>query len=229
MISNVWRGDEPINQPFGRTTVVEEPWYSPLKCRWHCGIDIGSPDCKGRPLFAARAGKVSWLSLGILGITVPDGETDWYVHGEYEVLWGQRIAQSERIGVFSNIVPRGGASTGPHLHFEVQPKGGWINVPPALDPEPVLSALHGGGISQGDNMTVDEHKVLYDTLVLVRNLYFALGLPIANPADPTTAKSPLLEDLKAEVANLTLPATITPQFAADLATVAGALRKLGVA
>lgn len=159
MISSVWQGDEPVNQPWGPTAVTVEPIYR--GGHWHCGIDVGSPACKGKPLFAARAGTVTTSVLGILGVTVAGGQTDWYVHGEYSVSWKAAVAAGQQIGVFSNIVPRGGASTGPHLHFEVQPPGGWINVPPALDPVPILASLHGGsgGTTTGGNeLTPDQDK-----------------------------------------------------------------------
>jgi hypothetical protein len=40
----------------------------------------------------------------------------------------------------------------------------------------------------------------------VTDLYFALGLPAANPADPTTSKSAVLEDIRSRIAALTAPA-----------------------
>ncbi len=144
MNSIVWDGDEPINQPWGCTTELVEPYWLQARCHWHCGMDIGSPGCLGKPFRAAREGHVSTLQPGILGIQTDSGQTDYYVHGTYLVKWGQFVFTNQLLGHFGNIAPAGGFTTGPHLHFEVQDVGGHINVPAtSLDPMPVLSAKFG--------------------------------------------------------------------------------------
>lgn len=169
MISTVWQDDEPVNQPWGPTTVVEEPIYQGH--HWHTGIDIGSPACAGKPIFAARDGIVTTYTLGVLGITTPDGQTDFYVHGEYSVSWAVEVAKGQRIGIFSNVVPHGGASFGPHLHFEVQPHGGALNVPPGLNPIPVL---------EGDDMTPAQEAKLNRIDDVIEAIYKGTG-PTALP------------------------------------------------
>lgn len=146
MNSIVWDGAQPVNQPWGCTALTVEPWWVLPDCHWHCGIDIGDPYCLGKPLRAARAGVVAQLWPGILGIAVAGGETDYYVHGTYQVGLGAEVLRGQRIGSFGNIAPSGGSTTGPHLHFERQRPGGHINVPAtSLDPVPVLTASTFGG------------------------------------------------------------------------------------
>jgi hypothetical protein len=238
LISRVWSGDEPVNQPWGYTTVTVEPLYNGR--HWHTGIDIGSPACKGKALFAARAGRVSWLSAGILGISIPGGQTDWYVHGEYVVVWNQQVAQGQHIGAFGNVVPRGGASTGPHLHFEVQPAGGWINVPTGLNPVSVLApALSAGGgtITGGLHMDADVHAAFVNLDNDHTSLTNGINLLRGTQAEQSKTLAAILKAqldgtaaivaaIKAIPAPVAPPAT-DPQVAADLATVAAALRKLG--
>ena len=203
MRSAVWLDDEPVNQPWGPTTVVQEPIYHGH--HWHCGIDVGSPACKGKPIFAARAGVVTTYTLGILGITTPSGETDFYVHGEYIVSWKSNVAKGQKIGVFSNVVPRGGASLGPHLHFEVQPAGGWINVPPGLDP---LSALGGDMTPEQDALQKRNNDILEALWGTNPNPHSLANLLVAIKAIPAgSGTAPDLTTLKADVA--TIKATLT--------------------
>lgn len=214
MRSAIWLDDEPINQPWGPTTVVQEPIYQGH--HWHCGFDIGSPACKGKPIFAARAGVVTTYTLGILGITTPSGETDFYVHGEYSVSWKSNVAKGQRIGVISNIVPRGGASLGPHLHFEVQPPGGWINVPPGLNPIPVL---------QGDDMDARQNALLIGIASQLSDISETVG----PPAIPTKLDAILLavKALPSAAGGAVAPDLTT--LKADVATIKATLAKIETA
>ncbi len=166
MISNVWPGDKPDNQPFGCTDVIQEPWWPQAQCHWHCGVDIGLTT--GTPLNAARAGRVTALSYGILGIQVTGRtETDYYVHIDGAAVgYGAQVARGQLVAHSGAKVPSGGFLTGPHLHFEVNT--GALNTPvSSVDPVPVLTALFsggsgtlGGGISSGGNMALAPHPTI---------------------------------------------------------------------
>lgn len=162
----------PITQPWGRTDLTLEPWYPQQGCYWHCGIDIGMPS--GTPLFAARAGLVRQYTVGILGIYVADArEIDYYVHGEYSAQLGTSVRTGSRIGVSGARVPRGGSLTGPHLHFERQGPGGWLNNPgTSRDPLPILKTILSSGTSGqlgGLHMDADVQKA-FDSLTNGINL-----------------------------------------------------------
>lgn len=195
MISAVWGNvEQPVNQAYGYTDLTIEPLYNGR--HFHCGIDVGDPNCKGKPLYAARAGVVTWYSLGLLGITVANGETDWYAHGEYIVAWNREIAQGQHIGSFSKVVPRGGSLTGPHLHFEVQPRLGLVNQPPGLDPVPVLIPGYytGGGGTIAPDMTPDQDALLKRNNAILEAIYKGTGAT----ALPVIAKQ--LDAIKASIA-----------------------------
>ena len=156
MRSIVWSGDWLITQQYGYTDLAVEPLYKGR--HFHCGIDIGTPI--GTPMFAARAGTVTHRTFGILGVLTAGGQTDYYVHGDYSALLGERVGAGTRLGTTGARVPGGGSLTGPHLHFEVQ-AGSLINVPPAIDPNPILFPTSGGGITQGAiDMTPRQNELL---------------------------------------------------------------------
>jgi murein DD-endopeptidase MepM/ murein hydrolase activator NlpD len=144
MLSNVWAGDPAVTQPFGCTDLIVEPWWNIADCHWHCGVDIGLNI--GTPLYAARAGRVSALSYGILGIQVTGRtETDYYVHIDSSAVpFGAMVAQGALVAYSGAKVPAGGYLTGPHLHFEVNT--GALNTPASsIDPIPVLQQTFSGG------------------------------------------------------------------------------------
>jgi murein DD-endopeptidase MepM/ murein hydrolase activator NlpD len=101
--------------------------------RWgvtHFGVDIAAPI--GTPVYAAtsgvvqRAGSATGFGLAVY-IRGDDGAVTVYGHvNEYYVSAGERVSAGEQIAEVGNR----GQSTGPHLHFEVHPRG----------------ALHGGQI-----------------------------------------------------------------------------------
>ncbi len=162
MLSAAWAGDWPITQPWGCTDVAVEPWYAPSGCHFHCGVDIGMPS--GTRLYALRSGIVVKRTLGILGIATASKEVDYYIHGAYPVLLGTIVKAGQSIGLSGNIQPGGGYTTGPHLHYERQSAGGFLNEPStSLDPLPILDPQTysgGGGTITPDDMTPDEHNWL---------------------------------------------------------------------
>ncbi|MYS81273.1 M23 family metallopeptidase [Embleya scabrispora] len=104
--------------------------------RWahtHTGLDFATRS--GTPIKAAAAGKIA--SAGTAGafgnrivITHPDGTQTWYCHQSRFAKTSGSVAAGEVIGYVGTT----GNSTGPHLHFEVHPKGG-----AAVDPNKWLA------------------------------------------------------------------------------------------
>ena len=90
--------------------------------RLHAGIDLATA-C-GRPVYAARGGRVSyagWLgtSGNFIRVTHDDGVTTGYAHlqnGSLYVRLGQTVATGQLIGRIGNT----GGSTGCHLHLETR-------------------------------------------------------------------------------------------------------------
>ncbi|MGD1715026.1 peptidoglycan DD-metalloendopeptidase family protein [Dapis sp. BLCC M172] len=92
--------------------------------RMHRGIDIAAPT--GTPIVAAAPGIVTyadWNSGGygyLVEIQHPNGSLTVYAHNsQILVREGQKVAQGELIAKMGST----GRSTGPHLHFEIHPKG----------------------------------------------------------------------------------------------------------
>ena len=92
--------------------------------RMHRGIDIAAPT--GTPIIAAAPGIVTyadWNSGGygnLVEIQHPNGSLTIYAHNsQILVKKGQKVSQGELIAKMGST----GRSTGPHLHFEIHPKG----------------------------------------------------------------------------------------------------------
>ncbi|NEO60430.1 MAG: peptidoglycan DD-metalloendopeptidase family protein [Moorea sp. SIO4G2] len=92
--------------------------------RMHKGIDIAAPI--GTPIIAAAPGVVvsaGWNSGGygkLVEIKHPDGSLTLYAHNSrIFVRRGQQVGQGQRIAAMGST----GYSTGPHLHFELHPRG----------------------------------------------------------------------------------------------------------
>jgi murein DD-endopeptidase MepM/ murein hydrolase activator NlpD len=95
--------------------------------RLHAGIDLGAP--AGTPIRAAAGGTVVVAGvMGGYGTTVDirhaDGTTTRYAHqSRLLVRSGQQVAAGQVIGLVGST----GASTGPHLHFEVRTPAGPVD------------------------------------------------------------------------------------------------------
>ena len=92
--------------------------------RLHAGVDIAAPI--GTPVVAAASGEVieaGWNSGGygnLIELQHLDGSVTLYAHNNRILVnVGQRVNQGEQIGEMGST----GYSTGPHVHFEIHPKG----------------------------------------------------------------------------------------------------------
>jgi murein DD-endopeptidase MepM/ murein hydrolase activator NlpD len=92
--------------------------------RMHKGIDIAGPI--GTPVIAAASGEVvsaGWNSGGygnLVKVRHPDGSLTLYAHNNRIVVrQGQKVEQGQQIAEMGST----GYSTGPHLHFEIHPRG----------------------------------------------------------------------------------------------------------
>ncbi len=100
--------------------------------RYHGGLDIAAPS--GTPVKAARSGVVTragwWGTYGnVVVLDHGDGSETRYAHlSAVAVRVGQALRQGDVLGAVGTT----GASTGPHLHFEVRFDGR------AVDPLPYL-------------------------------------------------------------------------------------------
>ena len=120
------RGIEPAGDGFVRP--VHGPVSSPFGWRdlsvagnrFHGGVDLVAPT--GTPVVAARGGTVAFVGwAGAYGYAVYlDHESGWqtrYAHlSRIDVRVGDRVRQGAPIAAVGST----GASTGPHLHFEVR-------------------------------------------------------------------------------------------------------------
>ena len=118
----LWPLEGRISSAFGWRTI------SVAGNTFHGGIDIAAPT--GTPVRSARGGVVTRAGwVGAYGfLVIVDHGLGWetrYAHlSRIDVTVGQRLAQSAVVGLVGST----GASTGPHLHFEVRREG------QALDP-----------------------------------------------------------------------------------------------
>lgn len=91
--------------------------------RLHQGIDIAAP--VGTPIIAASSGEVIKAGWGggygkLVKLKHHDGSVTLYAHSSrLFVRNGQQVRQGQQIAAVGNT----GRSTGPHLHFEIHPKG----------------------------------------------------------------------------------------------------------
>jgi murein DD-endopeptidase MepM/ murein hydrolase activator NlpD len=147
----------------------------------HSGIDIDAP--RGTPILAAAAGRVIWAGYGLLrsdkdvndpyGIAVAilhdfgfNGVRLSTVYGHMDrvdVVVGQHVEAGQQLG----IVGMTGATTGPHVHFEVRLQYGEYFV--SRNPELWLVPPQGWGVLVG-RLLRDDSTPLYSILVDVLNL-----------------------------------------------------------
>lgn len=111
-----------FSSPFGMRI---HPIYGYAKM--HNGVDLSAPS--GTPIYATRSGVVSYSGYnGSAGnyvtINHQDGYKSRYMHmTHYVVSTGQWVSAGQVIGYCGST----GASTGPHLHFEIEYNGRYVN------------------------------------------------------------------------------------------------------
>ena len=116
---------------------------APRKGHRHQGQDLAAAE--GTPVVAPRGGVVETVQYQARGAghyVVVDGESEDYDYvfmhlrsGSIPVTAGQRVRTGQLIGE----VGRTGASSGPHLHFEIW-VGGWYAGGEPIDPLPLLQS-----------------------------------------------------------------------------------------
>ncbi|MGH7708168.1 MAG: M23 family metallopeptidase [Vulcanimicrobiaceae bacterium] len=125
-INPIATGDE-INAGFGWRT---NPWPE-----FHEGVDLAGD--YGSPVHAAAAGSVVFAGYdGGYGKRIEidhgNGYHTWYCHlSKIDVQARDHVTKAEAIGLVGST----GASTGPHLHYQVMYEG------KPVDPEPFLSGV----------------------------------------------------------------------------------------
>lgn len=125
----------PIENP------VVSSWFGPrrnpfgLGYHFHTGIDFAHP--VGTPIMASKSGRVVIVRFSNVGygnmIKIDHADGTWTLYAHMDSIYvtqNQVVRQGEIIGTVGNT----GASTGPHLHFEIRTQfdGGFI------DPRPLL-------------------------------------------------------------------------------------------
>ncbi|MEX2195902.1 MAG: M23 family metallopeptidase [Thermoleophilaceae bacterium] len=108
----------------------------------HQGQDLSAPE--GTPVVAPRGGVVQTVAYQAAGAghyVILDGageDRDYaFMHlqtGSIRVREGQRVRTGQLLGAVGST----GASSGPHLHFEVWEDGGWYEGGSPVDPLPYL-------------------------------------------------------------------------------------------
>ena len=145
-----------LTQGFGCTTYQRE-WTCAGRCqagqKWHSGIDVGIR--VGTRLLAVGYGTVVALGdkpscggpgRGLSGcfgpgaVCIRSGNVDiWYGHCLAQLVsCGQTVVPGQPIAYSGTL----GCSTGPHVHYEVQPAGS-VNGCAALNPVPYLTQWPG--------------------------------------------------------------------------------------
>ncbi len=119
--------DQGMQLPLSKKIVTSEFGYrtSPITGQWkfHAGIDLAAPE--GTEVFACKSGSVRTVSFSeIYGnyiVILHNGKTtSLYAHlSKTLVKPGQTVKTGDVIGQVGST----GASTGPHLHFEVRENG----------------------------------------------------------------------------------------------------------
>jgi murein DD-endopeptidase MepM/ murein hydrolase activator NlpD len=125
----------PAGSPVALSAPLDMPstdGFGPRGARFHTGLDFPAPT--GTPVLSAGSGSVrfaGWYAgYGYLvAVAHGSGVRTLYAHlSKLTVRLGDPVAQGERVGLVGST----GASTGPHLHFEVRVRGAAVDPLTAL-------------------------------------------------------------------------------------------------
>jgi murein DD-endopeptidase MepM/ murein hydrolase activator NlpD len=133
-LSTIWPTTGIVSDEFG----AHEQFRQELNIGTHTGIDIANGF--GIPIYAFLEGNVIQVDPsggGSCGIFVRlqhiDGVSSLYCHMEHaDVSVGEVIKQGQQIGLMGST----GASTGPHLHFQISVNGVPVNPRTFVSGEP---------------------------------------------------------------------------------------------
>jgi len=189
----------------------------------HTGVDIPAPE--GTPIMAAGPGTIVWVGWGLF-TEAPDNKNDpyglavairhdfgykdqqlytIYAHmSSATALKGQHVQTGDLLG----LVGATGATTGPHLHFEVRyPNNSFHNT---YNPELWIAPPQGWGVLVGRVMDTEE-KTLQQVEIRVKSektresrLVKTYGGGGAINRDPYYNENVVLGDLPAGIYKLTL-------------------------
>lgn len=117
-----------LTQPFGCTALTLEPFdpFCPSR-HVHTGVDLAAPP--GTPVYSATAGvaRVAYDPQGaglFVAVAAVGGARVLYCHlAVATVVSGAEVSPGTRLG----DVGQTGLATGPHLHFEVQVAGRYVD------------------------------------------------------------------------------------------------------
>ncbi len=146
----------------------------------HTGIDIDAP--LGTPVRASAPGRVLWAGYGVyagkfdskdpygLAVTLQhefgfDGEKLYSIYAHMNEVYVQPN-QMVNTGDILGIVGQTGATTGPHLHFEVRWKQNMFNS--TLNPELWLAPPQGWGVLAGRVMNTSGSFYTSQDVVVMR-------------------------------------------------------------
>ena len=111
-----------FSSPFGMRLHPTQGYY-----KMHNGVDLSAPS--GTPIYATRSGAISyagynWSCGNYVTIDHQDGYKSRYMHmTHFVVSSGQWVSAGQIIGYCGST----GDSTGPHLHFEIEYNGKFVN------------------------------------------------------------------------------------------------------
>ncbi len=167
-----------VTSPFGmRRHPIEE------RMAEHGGVDLRAP--RGTPIYATADGVVEWAAkhrssgLGKMVRLIHNyGFSTVYGHmDDILVNSGQYVQRGDLIGYSGNT----GASTAPHLHYEVR------HLNRRLDPDPFMR----WSMSEYDILFVKENRVEWESLVeVIRNTARATERPSLPPVQSWSATLP---------------------------------------
>ena len=135
---------------------------------FHEGVDIAAPI--GTPVYASNSGTVTRAGTAngygnLIEIQGTNGATRYGHVSSMSVKRGDLVQQGQEIGKVGNA----GVSTGPHLHFEIQPVTATAPVDPANYLPSLAASDKGQSVGVADNVTHVDYVRIDDKLIRMEN------------------------------------------------------------